>query len=248
MDDVLAFENMRAHAGALQKSEERLVGLCRRVFCSSVSLAEVLKNRYRTADNKLVILRNALSESFLESARRINVRKSRPASDRLTLIGYAGTVGEWFDFETILACLREYHNCAVHVWGPVETRNTPTHPRLNFHPPIDHAALIRELSRCDILMMPFQLTPLVRSVDPVKLYEYLALGKEVIAVKYPEIERFNDFVHLYESAREFTDLVIQISTGKLKRRNVQEAVSPFLERNTWSSRMDRLLAEIEDLS
>jgi hypothetical protein len=44
-------------------------------------------------------------------------------------------------------------------------------------------------------------------VDPVKLYEYVALGRPVITVHYPELERFRGLVTFYDSEAEFLEAI-----------------------------------------
>ena len=42
--------------------------------------------------------------------------------------------------------------------------------------------------------MPFVVNDLIKSVDPVKLYEYLAFKVPVISVYYPEIKYFKNML------------------------------------------------------
>jgi hypothetical protein len=84
-------------------------------------------------------------------------------------------------------------------------------------------------------------------VDPVKLYEYLALRKEVIAVRYPEIGRFESFIHLYKTATDFVETVRNFSAGTLTPKNTGDTVSQFLRQNTWDSRLDQVVTALRQL-
>ena len=41
------------------------------------------------------------------------------------------------------------------------------------------------------MIMPFKLNELVKSVDPVKLYEYINYNKPIISIFYQEIKRYS---------------------------------------------------------
>ena len=47
-----------------------------------------------------------------------------------------------------------------------------------FHGPIEHSRLIENKELYDVLIMPFIRNELIESVDPVKLYEYIAFENQ----------------------------------------------------------------------
>lgn len=75
----------------------------------------------------------------------------------------------------------------------------------------------RESRNMDCLIMPFILNDIISDVDPVKLYEYISMGKNIISVKYREVKRFEKFVYFY---REFFGIFGYFkNTYKERRRN-----------------------------
>jgi hypothetical protein len=93
-------------------------------------------------------------------------------------------------------------------------------------------------------MMPFRISPLVEAVDPVKLYEYMALGKRIIASYYPEIDRFGPYVSFYRTPSEFHEAVKAVISHPDQADGVSATVRAFLRVNTWDERVatiDRLL-------
>jgi glycosyltransferase involved in cell wall biosynthesis len=57
------------------------------------------------------------------------------------------------------------------------------------------AERVRRVVRdCEVTLIPYRLTEWTRACLPVKLFEYLAEGKPVIATPLPELEPFNDVV------------------------------------------------------
>ncbi len=65
---------------------------------------------------------------------------------------------------------------------------------------VPYERLPEHLAAFDVCTIPFQRTPLTEATNPVKLYEYFATGKPVVARRLPEIEPFADVVELYDSA------------------------------------------------
>ena len=47
------------------------------------------------------------------------------------------------------------------------------------------------------------LTTVILHANPLKLREYLAMGKPVVSVRTPEIEKYADFVEIADSREEF---------------------------------------------
>ncbi len=59
---------------------------------------------------------------------------------------------------------------------------------------VPYASLPEHLAAFDVCTIPFRRTPLTEATNPVKLYEYLATGKPVVARRLPEIEPFSEVV------------------------------------------------------
>ena len=53
-------------------------------------------------------------------------------------------------------------------------------------------------------------TPAFWSCHGWKLGEYLAMGKCIISVRYPEIERFADYVYMYSDSAEFLRILQEL--------------------------------------
>jgi glycosyltransferase involved in cell wall biosynthesis len=237
MDDALAMASDENETAQLAQLEQRLVRCSTRILCSSAYLGEVLAHRY-TCDvrEKLSVVRNAVSTKFLASS--FGTRdQTKPIAGRCCKIAYFGTVAEWLDLDILLTCLAHRPNVEFHLIGPATLASPPRHERLHYHGAIPHDTLWEYVDQFDAFLVPFQVTPLIRAVDPVKLYEYLALGKEVISVQYPEIDRFGEFVHFYKTRSEFIQLVGDLAAGKLRDKNRPEVTRAFLEGNTWQTRV-----------
>lgn len=100
------------------------------------------------------------------------------------------------------------------------------------------------LARFDVACIPFELTPLIEATDPVKLYEYMAAGKPVVASRLPELEAHASRVALVDTPEAFTEAVAR----ELENDSNEErrARATFAADNTWARRADVLVGALED--
>lgn len=239
MDDALQFDVPSAVRSELVRVEHELCQDADLVLASSTRLGETLRQRYQLAYTPHLV-RNGISarivwdlqEQDADEARMIDAEPTRD----LRLL-YFGTIAEWFDFSAVLHLLARCPDVSVHLVGPSVVR-IPKHPRLVHHGVVEHARLRAFAVGFDVFIMPFEVTPLIESVDPVKLYEYLAFGRETVSVFYPEIRRFGEFVHFYQSPEELVDVIEAIRAGRTRSTGPhREAVTRFLADNTWHARV-----------
>ena len=94
--------------------------------------------------------------------------------------------------------------------------------------------------------MPFHVNDIIRAVDPVKLYEYLNFDKNILCVRYNEVERFGEFVRFYTDQDSFA--------GQIRAMQEDRSVSysadrreQFLRENSWKARADRMEELIAEL-
>jgi glycosyltransferase involved in cell wall biosynthesis len=103
--------------------------------------------------------------------------------------------------------------------------------------------LPRFVAGFDVALIPYAANEYTRSCFPLKLYEYLAAGKPVVASGLPELAGMEPDVVLAEGADAFAAAV----TAALGRLGVEEARrrSECAAGNTWEARASTLLELID---
>lgn len=244
MDDAQEFTHGQYwERGYYLAQEKRLLKRAQRVFVTSEYLARRIDER-EPCRAKSVVVRNAFGGAILDPSKLPQIEKTGPPYK----VTYFGTVAPWFDIEALRKCLREIPEIEFEVIGPSHSVDTSAwvSDRLSFVGPIGHDELPGRVADADCLVMPFQVNELIRSVDPVKLYEYINLNKPIVSVEYDEIRRFEPFVHFYGSAGELaTVLRSRISDG-FRRKYTDEQRAAFLSENTWQSRVDAIRAAFRE--
>lgn len=199
------------------------------VFASSQKLKDKLLKV--CPDKKIDLVRNGYS----------NISICQPGSaikkDIYTL-GYIGTISEWFDSSVVEASLKANTNIKYDLAGPISRHQLMTNPRVTYNGVVEHGKLSEYVREIDCLIMPFMISEIVLYVDPVKLYEYIAWGKCIIASWYPEIDRFENYVYFYHNKQEYLQLVEDLTDKGFPPKYTQEQQIDFLRGNTWEERVN----------
>lgn len=216
-------------------AEWDLVKSAERIFVSSAGL---MKNIQRLGGGqKAVLVRNGYMAGEIHEPKR-------PEKKERYRIGYFGTISEWMDFPLLLRSLEAFSNIEYCLWGPVSHVQVPKHPRLRLMGVVEHRDLWNVIKDTDCLIMPFQVNDIVRDVDPVKLYEYISMGKPIITAYYEEIERFAPFVEFYRDEAELENRIERELEHDFYTKYSADQQKNFLEENSWIVRYKNLLQNI----
>lgn len=245
MDDVLAFPATQDDPNLLaliSQNEAELINRANNILVSSKSLEQKVLKRGGDA-SKIKIINNAMNcfdpniepseelpESFTEAFEKPGIK-----------LLYLGTISDWFDFSLVISALNLYPEVRCFLVGPSEIP-IPEHERLHHLGPIEHRLVMPLLGRADLLIMPFLLNELVLSVDPVKLYEYIASGRPVLALAYPETEKFKTYAHLYYNQNEFFEIINKICLGEDLSLMKHHDIPNYINKNSWSSRSKEIFS------
>jgi glycosyltransferase involved in cell wall biosynthesis len=159
------------------------------------------------------------------------------------IIGYVGYVAQWFDLELAAAVARAYPQTTLVLVGPVIVdtsvlQQLPNVILLGERPYPEIAAFVQ---RFDVCLIPFQVNELTRAVNPIKLYEYFALGKPVVATPLPELDPFRDLLYIGETADAF---IAQVAAAldEADRPDPQqvEARKQIAHDNSWQARATQI--------
>jgi glycosyltransferase involved in cell wall biosynthesis len=96
---------------------------------------------------------------------------------------------------------------------------------------------------CDVCLLPYRINEWTRNIDSLKVYEYMACGKPVVATDIPAAQRYAEVIRIAGSPQAFAEAISTTSRrdGAAQRLRRQE----LAERNTWDQRVEALSAAIE---
>ncbi|MEB3369994.1 glycosyltransferase [Saccharopolyspora mangrovi] len=166
-------------------------------------------------------------------------------------LGYAGAIDtRCFDGELIAEVARRRPDWTFVLTGPsTRAGRAPLANLGNVHllgsKHFDDVPAV--LRACDVCLIPYRLGGLVDYVHPKKLYEYLALGKPVVATALPALAEQEDVVHLADTPERF---IVAIDKALTSSRSADAASQrrAVAMSHSWSVRGEQLrvlLGELE---
>lgn len=99
------------------------------------------------------------------------------------------------------------------------------------------------ISAFDVALIPYHLNEESRNINPIKLYEYLAMGKPVVSVDIPALDGFRHLVRIGASAGEYS-VQIQAALTENSPMLVNER-RQLAATNTWDQRAEQIARLIQ---
>lgn len=177
-----------------------------------------------------------------------NVPKNkRIASLPSPRVGYLGIVEERFDTELVEWIAKHKPDISLIIAGMIW--NTSIRERLSRYPNItliDHYIPAQDvpslMNAFDVLMIPHRRNALTAGMNPMKMYEALALGKPIVSTSVPGTELFSDLIRVAEGPETFAELLLEEfhSDSREKQLLRRQRVLP----HSWESRVEAMGREL----
>jgi hypothetical protein len=226
MDDFPAFYSSLSRI-SMARREREIADRVTRISVSSTALAD----RFDIHRIKLAVALNACAIETLPPSRTTVNNIGIP------VLGYVGTIGHWFDWPLVCRLAESNPSICIRIIGPIHVSHSGAIPRnVELLPACDHATAIKLMGNFSVGLIPFKRIDLTASVDPIKYYEYRALGLPVISTVFGEMalrqdepgvfltENFNELSKLTEVAMKFEDHI--------------DDIKEFRSKNSWELRFN----------
>lgn len=105
------------------------------------------------------------------------------------------------------------------------------------HPPVNQSGLAAAVARADVCVVPHVRNALTRAMSPLKVYEYVAAGKPVVATDLPPMRSIHPSLQLVAGTSFQDGFMAALELGPLSE---EERLS-FIDANSWSSRCESIL-------
>lgn len=248
MDDALEFPDVKTDPKRQQKLFNLEQELCARadvIFCSSDFLRHKLIQRYGTLRIKVVNNAVNLPQTDKPDAQLPDEIEKAFTGEKKKIV-YIGTISEWFDFDLLMKSLNEFDDIEYLLFGYHDV-TVPTHECIKYLGPIEHKLVFPVMERADVLIMPFVLNELILSVNPVKVYEYIFSGKPSLVKRYPETEKFSEYVSLYDADADYMAAIREIAANNFSGKQGRANCLEYVKHNTWENRIAEMIPEINRL-
>ncbi len=226
MDDFPAFYSGLSRS-ALARREKQIAQRVSVIWASSTEL----KSRWSRFHDDVCLVHNGLDLSAVHA-----VEQTMKSSER-KVFGYVGTIASWFEWGWVRALAEMRPNDEIRLIGPIfEQPGGKLPSNVKLLPACDHVAALKAMTQFHVGLIPFKKNALTVSVDPIKYYEYRALGLPVISTDFGEMSLrvAENGVFVTQSASDVP--TVALSAVQFKS-NVCEA-RVFAAQNAWEVRFD----------
>ncbi len=242
---ILVYDCMDHHAGfstnaadVQLEEEERLLQEAEVVISSS----ERLRENIRPVSDSILVRNAGDIEFFAKRPDKLAIDTESP------VVGYYGAISDWFDVELVRKAASRFPDWRFVLVGEVTNRAIQSIrklPNIELVGEAPYAALPGYLHAFDVCVIPFLINELTLCTNPVKIYEYMAAGKPVVATDMPELRLLDDICHVARDHEEFLGMLdvamAEASDGALAERRVAWARS-----HDWRHRVDQLSRAIDE--
>jgi glycosyltransferase involved in cell wall biosynthesis len=158
-------------------------------------------------------------------------------------IGTLGNLNDRTDWDLLEFLASERPGWNIVVIGPLHAPGPLTFegierlkkiPNVHLLPAVDQADIPAAIAGLDVCLIPYRINEAVERINPLKLYQYLAVGKPVVSTAIPSVKPFADVVGWTTTREEFlaaTDHALE-TTADPQRREARQAVA---RRFTWDA-------------
>jgi len=245
MDEHTLLTNNRLLRRLVIKYERELISRADIVFTSS----EKLLNDINNYKNEAYLINNGIDRIFLKSAERLIDRDIIKEIDSLRkvgcrIFGYVGTIDHWFDYQAVTIILRSNEMNQVFLVGKNNLRQI-NEKRIHYCGPVEKKYIPSIIESFDCCLYTFKPSILTATVNPVKIYEYLALNKPVIAIRCSEMDKFEKYISTYATYDELGQL---LKNNNLCDKNPFadiEENEQFIVDNSWEQRANSIIKHMK---
>ena len=188
---------------------------------------------YSAYPGKTILLPNGVPESFLKQSVEFPSKK---------VIGFHGALYEWIDYDLLAGIADTFPDCTLRLAGTVRNpdwlQTLKKKSNVEILPAFAFENLPEIINGFSVGIIPFKSDEVSLCADPLKSYEYLALGKSVVTTVPSAAD--GDTSRLVSKDRfcaEIADLLNALPSPEICRKSA--------EQHTWEERC-RILCQIAE--
>lgn len=225
-DDITAF---RDSCKTFEYFEEKIIQRADEVFVTAHSLIEK-KQHLR---NDLIYLPNGVGlDNFVRD--KYDIPREYRNNRRKKCI-YVGAIDRWFDSKLLLYCAEKLSNIDFYLIGPlkIDLSILQNHKNIYILGKKNYNEVPDYLYYSDVSIIPFDVSTLTNSIAPIKLYEYMSVGLNVVSTNFKEMQYIDSPAFVAKDYNQFCNYIIRAieSEDKNRKENIN-----FAKQNTWEER------------
>ena len=202
------------------------------MFFSSINL----KNRINNISKRKYLPNGVNFELFS----KINKPRKYSKKDSLKIV-YLGAVRDIINEKLILKISKRFPNDKIYFIGPILKKFNKLYKRKNifFLGEIKHKLVPSFLKQYHIGILPYKVNLFTKSINPLKVYEYVSSGLPVISTNLPNVTRLGKSypkINLYQASSDDNFINYISDIKKNYKQNSKKDINIFLKENAWVKR------------
>lgn len=204
--------------------------------------------KYRKKNFKLVT--NGVVYEHFNNIKKIVPKEMKVVvNEKKPIIGYYGALASWFDYKLIkeVAKLRKDWNIVFIGWdydGSLGKSGLRNIENIHIIPSVPYEILPTYAQWFDVCTIPFVINEVTESTSPVKLFEYMALGKPIVTTAMPECKKYKSVIIAENNAIKFVESIEEGIKDKENKEYLKVLKEEALE-NTWEKKGNILVEMLE---
>jgi hypothetical protein len=161
------------------------------------------------------------------------------------LIGYSGRIGSKLDFNLLYDMANMHPEWSLVFVGVVDRQfcedpieQMKSLKNVHFLGFKNVSVLAEYINAFDICILPYLINEHSKNISPLKLYDYLAFGKAIVATNIFEAHNFKEVIKIAYSKEEFIRCVLD-ALNESNEDLVQKRIS-LASQNTWEDRIKQI--------
>lgn len=228
-------DNWETSIGSLLYDKDSFLTFIRKSDRLIATSIELVKQLHRYTDKEVEYLPNAVDITVFEPGYETKKPEDLVKGKNKTLLYFGSLWGEWFDWDLLIKVAEGCPDCSFNIIGdfaPIAERMNQFPDNMHFLGLKKQVELPAYLKETDLAILPFKNCEIGRYVSPLKIFEYIAMGKYVLSEPLPDVTGYpNTF------CSDHADEWIRVIHSEVKT----EDYSGFISMNNWYERCNRLL-------
>jgi len=156
------------------------------------------------------------------------------------IIGFFGLIEKWIDLELIKYIARMKPEWSIVLIGRVaqDISGFSSLSNVHFLGAKPYGSLPCYAKAFNVAVIPYVLNNQVFNANPIKLREYLSMGKPVVSVRTPEVEKFADVVKISDTYDDFVSNITQ-ALKETSEQCVKQRTEKVKD-SSWDKRFERI--------
>ncbi|MGV8048743.1 MAG: glycosyltransferase [Anaerolineaceae bacterium] len=214
------------------------------VFASQSLQKKYVMNNFRPLPS-IVLSHGVDTRHFLKALQHFHHPIELRELDR-PIIGFTGLIDERIDLDLLCSISRWFPDASVVLIGrntvPVDALKEQRNIYMLGQRPYNE--LPHYLSAFDLCIMPYVRGQVTQGINPLKMKEYLAAGKDVVAINIEEIVNYRKFIHLAANQDEFCEKIRFV----LENRSDPFVIRQSVAEESWEKKATELISFCETLT